>query len=129
VATILPARLEAFHCVANVVVFGSELPDDELLEHGTPRLVYGVQLAHNTREYLLGRAKRLRYLLPQRAPRQVTERIARWWVERWVVNRLQRDDVLERVARHRLVHPIRHGARVELPVVDEGQRRLFEGAE
>lgn len=31
------------------------LPEDELLDHGTPRLVYGVQLAHNMGDYLLGR--------------------------------------------------------------------------
>jgi hypothetical protein len=34
--------------------------------------------------------------------------------------------VLERIARHRLVHPIRHGARVVLPVADVGQGRLWE---
>jgi hypothetical protein len=36
-------------------------------------------------------------------------------------------DVLERVARQTLVHPIRHGARVELPLADSNQPRLFEG--
>ena len=30
------------------------LSSDELLNHGGPRLVYGVPLAHNFREYLLG---------------------------------------------------------------------------
>jgi hypothetical protein len=48
------------------------LPADEPLDHGTPRLVYGVQLAHNMREYLLGRAKRPTYLLPP--PRRRNER-------------------------------------------------------
>ena len=99
------------------------------MEHGTPRLVYGVQLAHNTREYLLGRARRLQYLLPQRPPREVTDGIARWWAERWMSSRLEREDVLERVARQTLVHPIRHGARVEVPAVDVDQGRLFEGGE
>lgn len=103
------------------------LPEDELLEHGTPRLVYGVQLAHNMREYLLGLAKRLKYLLPQKSPDKVTESIAQWWLTRWVTNRIERDDVLDRLKQHALVHPIRHGARVILPMVDLDQQRLFEG--
>src|SRR5262249_4974447 len=42
------------------------LPTDELLHHGSPRLVYGVRLVENVREYLLGMERRPRYLLPQR---------------------------------------------------------------
>ena len=102
------------------------LPEDELLEHGTPRLVYGVQLAHNAGEYLLGRAKRLSYVFPQRACPDATAKIARWWSERWLVGRIEREDVLGRVARHTLVHPIRHGARVEAVAGDFEQRRLVE---
>jgi hypothetical protein len=33
------------------------LPTDDLLHHGGPRLVYGVELVQNTRAYLLGRDK------------------------------------------------------------------------
>ncbi|MBI3467534.1 MAG: DUF4338 domain-containing protein [Planctomycetes bacterium] len=104
------------------------LPEDELLEHGAPRLVYGVQLARNTREYLLGLAKRPKHLLSHRDLCEVTEHIARWWTERWLVHRLERDDVLERVGRHTLVHPIRHGARVKLPSTDFEQPSLFGDA-
>jgi len=103
------------------------LPEDELLHHGTPRLVYGVQLALNMRDYLLGRVKRPKYLMPSRLPRKATEGIVRWWFERWLMNRVSREDILERVARHTLVHPIRHGARVELPANDFEQGRLFGG--
>ena len=103
------------------------LPADDLLEHGTPRLVYGVELASNARDYLLGQAKRVKYLVPQHSPSKVTAAIAEWWVERWLVNRVVRDDVLQRIAEHRLVHPIRHGARVELPTNDFEQSRLFRG--
>jgi hypothetical protein len=39
--------------------------------------------------------------------------------------RIARDDVLERIAGHTLVHPIRHGARVVLPATDFEQGRLF----
>jgi len=41
------------------------------------------------------------------------------------LSRLRRPDVFERLARHTLVHPIRHGARVLLPRAD-GQQTLFE---
>src|SRR5207247_2192835 len=90
------------------------LPEDELLEHGTPRLVYGVPLACNMREYLLGLAKRPKYLLPRNNPAVVTQQIVDWWIERWLLRRLNRDDALDRVAGHTLIHPIRHGARVPL---------------
>jgi hypothetical protein len=102
------------------------LPEDEILEHGTPRLVYGVQLARNMREYLLGRSKRVKYLIPRTASaRKAMQGIVRWWAERWLVKRVVRDDVLDRVAQHTLVHPIRHGARVILPAKDFEQGRLF----
>lgn len=67
--------------------------------------------------------------MPHRLPRKTTEGIVRWWVERWLVKRVEREDALERVARHTLVHPIRHGARVELPPNDFAQARLFGGDE
>ena len=38
------------------------MPSDLLLAHGSSRLVYGVSLAHNFREYLLGREPHVDYL-------------------------------------------------------------------
>jgi hypothetical protein len=102
------------------------LPADEFLEHGTPRLVYGVALAENAGEYLVGRAKRPKYLLPQGRAREASKAIAEWWIERWVTPRAGREEVVERIAGQTLVHPIRHGARVVLPVVEREQGRLFE---
>jgi hypothetical protein len=96
------------------------------LHHGSPRLVYGVRLVANVREYLLGIDKRPRCLLPQRNAAAVTEEIIRSWRERWRLPRIQRDDVLDRLARHTLVHPIRHGARVPLPRQEVDQSLLFE---
>ena len=94
------------------------LPTEELLHHGGPRLVYGVRLVENVREYLLGIEKRPRYLLPRKNPATITEEMIHHWRERWLLPRIQRDDVLDRLARHTLVHPIRHGARVPLPRAD-----------
>jgi hypothetical protein len=45
---------------------------------------------------------------------------------RGVARRIQRAEVLERMAVQTLVHPIRHGARVRLPPGEREQRVLFE---
>jgi hypothetical protein len=102
------------------------LDADELLRHGRPRIVYGAALAHNMRAYLLGRETRPKYIVADKDAKRVTECMCRWWVERWVVGRLRRDDVFERMAQHTPVHPIRHGARVVLPRLDPEQPLLFD---
>lgn len=102
------------------------LSSDELLQHGAPRLVYGVQLADNAGEYLLGMEKRPRYYFPLKAPVATTQQIAEWWVRRWLLPRMMRPGTLDRVAGHQLVYPISHGARVPLPVEDVDQLRLFD---
>jgi hypothetical protein len=45
------------------------LPSEQLLQHGSPRLIYAVPLAANFRDILVGRAKRPKYLMTQKAPR------------------------------------------------------------
>lgn len=89
------------------------LPTDDLLNHGGPRLVYGVELTYNPRAYLLGMGKQPKYILPMKKPLDTTKRISRWWIVRWLLPRIDRDEILRRVARHSLIHPIRHGARVD----------------
>lgn len=103
-----------------------ELPADELLNHGAPRLVYGLSLISNLRDYLLGIDAQPKYLLPQKDAQAVTQGIVRWWLQRWVAKRVQRADVFERLDQQRLVHPIQHGARVPLPRTDIDQGLLFE---
>jgi hypothetical protein len=90
------------------------LATDNLLDHGAPRLVYGVRLARNVRDYLLGIDKSPKYILGLKKPRQRTTLISDWWAERWLMLRIVKDDVLKRIAAHNLVHPIKHGARVDL---------------
>jgi hypothetical protein len=85
---------------------------------GGQRLVYGVDLAENTHAYLLGQDKRPRYVLPLRSPAATTARIVRWWASRWLLGRIERDEVLDRVRSHNFVLPVRHGARVQLPPAD-----------
>lgn len=89
------------------------LPSDALLHHQSPRIIYAVPLAKNYREILLGLAHRPVPILP--AAEQSTAAIVEFWRERWLLGRIEREQVLEDVCRHTLTYPIRHGARVRLP--------------
>jgi hypothetical protein len=91
------------------------LPSDLLLEHGSPRLVYGVALARNFREYLLGLGPEPDYLVPLDNPARSTRQIAEWWAERWLRGRIKKEEILSEVARHQLTYPVRHGARIIVP--------------
>jgi hypothetical protein len=90
-------------------------PANDLLRHGRKRIIYGVLLADNAREYLLGMAAKPRYIVPVTHVVRTSSSIATWWIERWVSNRIESDDVLEQVRAHDGTHPVRHGARVALP--------------
>lgn len=98
---------------------------DEILTHGAPRIVYGVDLISNLTEYVLGIQKKPKYYLPRQSARHASNRISLWWLERWVCRRIERKDILDKIARHTLVHPIRHRARVELPQAEAEQGLLF----
>ena len=95
------------------------LPSDDLLKHGNARIVYGVPLAENFREILLGLDARPRYLLPAKKPQSATEALAEYWRRRWLAGRITRAGILEIINGHTLSYPIAHGARVILPESDE----------
>jgi hypothetical protein len=40
-------------------------------------------------------------------------------MRRWLLPRVAKEGILERVAAHNFVHPIRHGARVRVPGEDK----------
>ena len=103
---------------------GVGLPADELLMHGNPRVVYGVSIAENFREVLLGRHRRPKYFLSLKKAREHSELLAEFWRKRWLAGRITRPRILETVNKHTLSYPITHGARVRLPV--EGEGDLFE---
>jgi len=90
-------------------------PAELLLRHYRRRTVYGISLIRNLREYLLGLERKPAFLFRLDAETQTTAAIAAWWRERWLRRRIHSDAVLDEVARHTLVHPIRHGARVPQP--------------
>jgi hypothetical protein len=100
------------------------LPSDALLRHHRHRIVYGVSLIRNLREYLLGLDADPEYLVPLTAAATATAEIGGWWRERWLRNRIESDGVLAEVERHTLVRPVQHGARVAV-IPDKHQQMLF----
>lgn len=95
------------------------LPSNLLLQHGSPRLVYGIPLATNFREILLGLKTRPAYLIPNQ--RDATDRIVEFWRTRWLSHRVESTEVIRAVAEHSLISPVRHGARVVMPGTDRNE--------
>lgn len=94
------------------------LDSDHLLQHQCRRIIYGVSLARNAREYLRGETAVPDYVLPAETSDQakaVTEAIAEHWRTRWLSKRINSQDVLERVLR---TDP--DSARMSGPMGDEG---------
>jgi hypothetical protein len=100
------------------------LPSDLLLRHHRPRVIYGVRLVANLQEVLLGVSKKPRYLFRLDDPGSATAGVCEWWRGRWLRMRISSPGVLEAVAKHTHVHPIVHGARVQLPEESDAQRNL-----
>ena len=89
-------------------------PTNELLKHGRERLLYGVRLVENLRDYSLGIDADPTYLVDvDRTDGDMA--VANWWFERWGRRRAGQEAVRESMRAHRLVRPLRHAARVPLP--------------
>ena len=101
------------------------LAEEELLRHGQQKTMYGVRLAVNTKEYLLGLEPKPRYLFSVDNAEQATSAIAQHWATRWLMPRLARPEAVEHLKVHTLVFPITHGARVLLPDGDLEQSSMF----
>ncbi len=95
-------------------------PADELLQHRRQRIVYGVPLVTNLRDYLLGLDQEPDYRYRSNVAKDV-ERVSDWWEERWLRNRVQSHSVLEDVRRHTNPPSGGHGARVVLPPVEDSE--------
>jgi len=89
-----------------------DFPSDLLLRHHRRRIVYAVSMIRNVLNYLLGIDSKPQYLVQMEQGAKATSQIAAWWRERWLRTRIQSDTVLEEVARHTKMRPLRHGARV-----------------
>lgn len=90
------------------------LPSDILMNHGNKRMVYGVALANNFRDFLMGFTDSPRYSAALTQAQMRTEMLADYWRQRWLLNRLGKPGIINEVSKHTVVHPVRHGARVAL---------------
>jgi hypothetical protein len=93
-------------------------PANEFVKHGRERILYGVPLVQNLRDFSLGIDPEPKYLLdPDLA--DADKQVAAWWLQRWALNRAAQPAIQERMRSHRLVRPVLHGARVQLPPENE----------
>lgn len=89
-------------------------PSEQLLQHGRKRIIYGVSLVSNLRNYLLGMEDQPNYQMELDLDDDVG-RISAWWMDRWMMGRAQSLDVLARISLNTLDRPVTHGARVQMP--------------
>ena len=74
------------------------LNQTNLLQHGAPRIIYGVSLAKNVKRHLLGIDAAADFALE--APIEEAERdIAKYWLSRWLASRLDHAPALEVIAK------------------------------
>lgn len=99
------------------------MPSDLLLRHGGRRVVYGIPLAADFREVLLGRAKRVRSIVPKTD--EAASAISAFWVRRWLAPRVASPEVRDAVRAQTLINPVAHSGRVLLPVLPEEDGPLF----
>lgn len=92
-------------------------PADELLQHRRERVVYGVSLVTNLKNYLLCREQEPHYRFDTTLQDDVA-RLADWWTYRWLSMRAQKQEILDRVAQHNPRRPVDHGAKVHLPPLE-----------
>jgi hypothetical protein len=99
---------------------------ENILKHNNYRVVYGVPLIENLSEFLIGYDKKPKYIMATKWKNKGTEKIAQYWIERWLLKRIENVDVLEKVGKERITYPITHGARVPL-IENDSELNLFSG--
>lgn len=75
---------------------------DAFLNHYSPRIVYSIELARNTNEFLCGMSDELEYPFNICDPENVsqkTKEVADFWYTRWLKRRLRSVDIIERLNR------------------------------
>lgn len=73
---------------------------DAFLKHYSPRIVYSINLANNTNEYLLGFDKDVDYGYDLNNPEiveQKTQELIDYWYNRWLTKRLTTVDIVQRL--------------------------------
>jgi len=74
------------------------VPQDLVLKHNCPRLVYGVRLAQNAFEYLRGETDTPVFILSRRDSKGATRAIVDHWLVRWLLPRSRREESLAKTA-------------------------------
>lgn len=77
---------------------GLGLNQTNLLQHGSPRIIYGVPLVSNLSRVVLGVDDEPDYAIDP-ASRGAEREIARYWIERWLAARLDHRPAIDAVAR------------------------------
>ena len=75
----------------------SNIDDVEKSELGMSRIVYGVCLAENTFDYLLGRESEPRYYTDMADYVSGTQKIVDFWRKRWLKSRLNYEPIYQRI--------------------------------
>ena len=73
---------------------------DAFLKHYSPRIVYSIELAPNTNEFLLGHTDVLNYPFDINSDVDVgkkTQEMIEYWYERWMCKRLHTVDIIQRL--------------------------------
>lgn len=77
------------------------IKSNAFLQHYTPRIVYSMELAKNTNDFLCGRTTELEYPFNIDDPHDVatsTQNLIDYWYTRWLKSRLQSVNIIERLA-------------------------------
>ncbi|WHY20109.1 DUF4338 domain-containing protein [Paenibacillus sp. G2S3] len=77
------------------------ISSEAFLKHHTRRIVYGIELASNTREFLNGEENYLDYYAPLNDDNaeMYTNQLIEYWRKRWFVNRGENVDIQQRLQR------------------------------
>ena len=74
---------------------------DAFLNHYSPRIVYSIELAENTNDFLLGYTENITYpfdFTNNHAILNKTQEMIDFWYNRWMTKRLQTVDIIQRLA-------------------------------
>lgn len=69
----------------------------DLSKHSMARIVYGMCLASNTKEYLLGKSEKPDYYMDVRKYKDGTNKIIDYWRDRWLASRLNYEPIYNRI--------------------------------
>ncbi|MEC1604964.1 Druantia anti-phage system protein DruA [Bacillus halotolerans] len=72
---------------------------EEFTKHHTKRIVFGIELASNSLEFLQGKTNQLDYYMPLEDASSNTEEIINFWRKRWLLKRIETVDIITRLSK------------------------------